>query len=262
MADDQLLSDVLISRMIHGATSTAEKLDERSIGREFRMPRAAVRSALSRLAENGILRRARKVGTSLAHELVPHDPALITRLPHRQRQHTRGITRLTADRHAAELLETEVGRPITRLERILELDGQVLHHWTIWTLLDPIGFFGEGRIPDDRTWYEVVAEVLGDDSFEVERRWTTMTASREDARLLDVPVGAPMAFLDRTIRDSRGRLLDRSFCRGVSSGTVVVERSRISVDPHTGETTVDRSGTDRGLALTSVHYGANRRIAE
>jgi hypothetical protein len=58
-----------------------------------------------------------------------------------------------------------------------------------------------------------------------------------------------MAFLDRTIRDSRGRLLDRSFCRGVSSGTVVVERSRISVDPHTGETTVDRSGTRTVVSL-------------
>jgi len=242
-----MVTDVLLSRILRGTTTTTDKLDERVIGREFGSARAAVRGALNRLTVNGLLRRAPRTGTTPTHDIVREMPYLVTNLRGAtQRCRTLSMVRTDADPTTAELVEVAPGAPVTRIERAVDLGDRVGQHWTILSVLDPAAHFGAEGLPEERSWYEIEAALLGQDEFTVERRWTVVRAAAEDAELLDVEVGAPISFVDRVIRDGSGRLLDRSFGRTSLSANVVVDHTRVTVDPASGTTTSSAIGVSDG----------------
>lgn len=232
------LRDLLLARILTGEVTSADKLDDRVIGREYGVSRTAVRGALGALSENGVLARARRVGTSPAYDRAAYvvgDTATFSgTLAGSTRFRTLSMTKEPAPEALAADLGVAPGDLLDLVRRSTVVNGDVLGHWTIWSPLLLRERYRDRGLPEDLTWYEVAGAVTGTSEFLIDRRTTVLRAATADHELLDVEPGAPVMFVSRVTRTRDGRAVDRSFGRWCADRVVTTERLQVTIDRPSG----------------------------
>lgn len=203
-------------------------LGEADLVRVLDSPRGPVRQALSTLSANGVIRRVRSVGTFTSHEMAVIDQSSIARLIDREsgpiRFETSSVDRVDHPLAFATPLDGGVDGGVWRIERTTHVGSHRVGVGTIWTAIDvPSLRLGRG-LREDRTWFEILREVTGEEEFDVTRRTMTIRAAPEDAERLDTPVGAPILFVSSETRSLAGDLCDRTLGMWCADRFVTTER--------------------------------------
>lgn len=236
-----------------GALSPGSRLGtEREMSERFNVSRVTVRSAILPLSRAGILERrtGRAGGTFVRSDLVPREAAEHLGLPTRLAAtgHTTLTTVLSTRRAPATEIEAialglRAGDELVVIERLREADGIPLSldkaHFPLALtpgLLDqPLG----GSI------YALLRDRYAIEPHQVTEEISVVSASRHEARTLDVPERSPLLQLIRVARDQSGRAFE------YSEDLFRADRVRL-VAHRTGNTTRDTARADDGVIELTV----------
>ncbi len=176
---------------------------ESSLCQHFGVSRTTVRQALARLVYEGLITRHRGRGTFVAEPRLEHSkPFLSFEEEMRARGATTGIKLLDmrtepAAGRVAENLKLAEGTPVVVLERLRFVNGQVVGY-EIRYLPKRIG---EGLTPEEihtQPLVPAVRRILGKARTRLSLRVTASVARRNEARVLDAKVGAPVLIREHT----------------------------------------------------------------
>jgi GntR family transcriptional regulator len=170
---------------------------------QFNVSRTTVRQALSRLVYEGLIIRHRGRGSFVAEPRLEHSkPFLSFEEEMRARGATTAIKLLDmrtepADRKVAENLGIAEGTPVVVLERLRLVNGQVVGY-EIRYLPRKIG---EALTPDEihnQPLVPAVRRILGKPRTRLSLRVTASLARKEEARVLETKLGAPVLVREHT----------------------------------------------------------------
>ncbi|GAA1854152.1 GntR family transcriptional regulator [Pseudonocardia ailaonensis] len=214
--------ELLRASIRDGSIGAGEQLEEHMLVRTYNGSRNSVRKALQTLAEEGLLDRTRRVGTSLARTIVPIAPTDIgprvyagTRRVGRLKVRNLECTRVTAGQAVAGRLHVEPGAEVLRLEQLGFYDGEPLYLRTGYlvtdrsareflTLLDTLHV----DFPPLPVVFETVfGRAYGASIYSVE----AIALQERIAALLDVPAESPALLRELTTTDESGRPFELSF---------------------------------------------------
>ncbi len=176
---------------------------ESSLCQQFGVSRTTVRQALSRLVYEGLITRHRGRGSFVAEPRLEHSkPFLSFEEEMRARGATTGIKLLDmrtepAVGRVAENLKMPEGTPVVVLERLRFVNGQVVGY-EIRYLPKRIG---EALTPEEihnQPLVPAVRRILGKARTRLSLRVTASVARRNEARVLDTKVGAPVLVREHT----------------------------------------------------------------
>jgi GntR family transcriptional regulator len=176
---------------------------ESSLCQQFGVSRTTVRQALSRLVYDGLITRHRGRGSFVAEPRLEHSkPFLSFEEEMRARGATTGIKLLDlrtepAERRAAENLGIAEGTPIVVLERLRLVNGQVVGY-EIRYLPKRIGEALTTEEIHNQPLVPALRRILGKARTRLSLRVTASAARRDEARVLETKVGAPVLVREHT----------------------------------------------------------------
>lgn len=176
---------------------------ESQLCQEFQVSRTTVRQALSRLVYEGLISRHRGRGSFVAEPRLEHSkPFLSFEEEMRARGATTGIKLLDmrtepAEGKIAENLGISEGTPVVVLERLRLVNGQVVGY-EIRYLPRQIGEALTAEEIHDQPLVPAVRRILGKARTRLSLRVTASVARRDEARVLETKVGAPVLVREHT----------------------------------------------------------------
>lgn len=214
--------ELLRAAMRDGSIGTTDQLVEHLLVGTYGASRNSVRQALQTLADQGLLRRERRTGTNLAHEIVPIPvgevgPRAWTGTANEGRLKVRTVecTRIPAGPALQERLRYE-GDHVVLLEQTGLFDGEPLYHRTAFLAVDltpqelmaRVESIHRGGYPPMPVAFEVVfEEAYGGSTYSVE----AVAADERIAPALEIPVGTPTMLRELTTLGASGRPGELSF---------------------------------------------------
>lgn len=214
--------ELLRAAMRDGSIGTRDQLVEHLLVGTYGASRNSVRQALQTLADQGLLRRERRTGTNLAHEIVPIPvgevgPRAWIGTAHQGRLQVRTIecTRIPAGPALQERLQYE-GDHVILLEQTGMFDGEPLYHRTAFLAVDltpaelmsRVESIHRNDFPPMPVAFEVVMEEqYGGSTYSVE----AVAADDRIAAALDIPVGIPTMLRELVTLGISGRPRELSF---------------------------------------------------
>ncbi|MBY3794478.1 GntR family transcriptional regulator [Rhodococcus fascians] len=213
--------ELIRSGIRRGTMPHDEILSEQHLIQSLGATRNAVRKALQMLADDGVVLRARRAGTSIAHDIVAVregevGPRAWAGMPDEGRLtvETLECRRIAAPTVIQEFIGTEVDSVIL-LEQIGRMGGKPLYLRVGYCITDfEIEEFTE-RIESNHSEYPPIAvahrrifgTTYGGSSSVVE----AISCQERAAELLDMQVGAPVLLRELITRDTDGRPSELSF---------------------------------------------------
>jgi len=203
---------VLAERIAAGRLRPGQRLGaERALAADLGVSRATLRQALAVLADSGVVRRVpgRGGGTFVSKDKIERDTSRVVGVPALLRSQgvvagTRVLSaRLSAaDEPVAHALGLRRGDLVIDLNRIRLADGSpiVVEH----ARFPADRFPGMLEMPLGGSVYELLDEHFGTRPGEAVERIEVVTASPDEAQVLDVPPGSPLLAITRTTTDPRG----------------------------------------------------------
>jgi GntR family transcriptional regulator len=176
---------------------------ESSLCQQFGVSRTTVRQALSRLVYDGLITRHRGRGSFVAEPRLEHSkPFLSFEEEMRARGATTGIKLLDmrtepAEGRVAENLGIAEGTPVVVLERLRLVNGQVVGY-EIRYLPRRIGEALTAEEVHNQPLVPAVRRILGKARTRLSLRVTASAARRNEARVLEIKVGAPVLVREHT----------------------------------------------------------------
>ncbi|GAA4545941.1 GntR family transcriptional regulator [Pseudonocardia xishanensis] len=135
--------ELLRASIRDGSIGAGEQLDEQRLVRAYNGSRNSVRRALQALAEEGLLDRTRRIGTSLSHTIVPIAPTDVGPRVYEGTAHegrlfveTLECTRVVAGREVARRLQIDPAQEVVRLEQVGHYEGEPLYVRTGYLVTD------------------------------------------------------------------------------------------------------------------------------
>lgn len=228
-----LIRDLLLAEVLEATMEAEFRFDEYLTLKRLGTPRSQLREALSSLHEAGLLKRARRTGTSLTHPQFHYAVAEAQTVPPTRpvpvRFETLGIEDVPAPSSVSMELTGAEGASLRRISRISVIDGRASEHWTIWTLLEFDERTMRDGFPRDKSWYDVVAGITGSTTFSMTRRTINYRATANDREMLDVDLGDPLRFTTRALSLVDGTPIDRAWGRTNSQLIISSESFTIHV---------------------------------
>jgi len=202
---------ILADQISAGLLRPGQRLGaERALAAELGVSRAALRQALAVLEEGGLVRRVpgRGGGTFVSKGKIERDLSRVVGVPALLRSQgvvagTRVLSaRLApADETAARALRLRAGDLVIDLVRIRLADGSP---FSVEHLMLPADRFpGLLEMPLGGSVYELLEESYGTRPKEAVERIEVVSASPDEAMILDVTAGAPLLAISRTTTDTR-----------------------------------------------------------
>jgi GntR family transcriptional regulator len=241
---------VLADRISAGHLRPGQRLGaERALAAELGVSRATLRQALAVLEESGMVRRlpGRGGGTFVSRDKIERDLSRVVGVPALLR--SQGVVAGTrvmsarlaaADESAARALRMRPGDLVIDLVRIRLADGSPIS--VEHAMLPADRFPGLLELPLGGSVYELLDEHFGTQPAEAVERIEVVTASADEAMVLDVAAGAPLLAITRTTTDRDGEPIE--FSHDLFRG----DRTRIVV--HTpGHGGVARAAPGRGQLI-------------
>ena len=199
----------LLERISSGGLRPGQRLGaERSLARELGVSRATLRQALGSLEAEGILRRVpgRGGGTFVRRLKIERDlsrivgvPALLRRQGIRAGSSVLAAGIGPADSETARQLSLDADSLVVRLVRVRLADGRPI---SLENARFPADRFpGLLELPLGGSLYELLEEHYGVRPAEAVERIEVVTASPEEAGILDVRPGDPLLSIVRTTTD-------------------------------------------------------------
>jgi GntR family transcriptional regulator len=176
---------------------------ESSLCQQFGVSRTTVRQALSRLVYEGLITRHRGRGSFVAEPRLEHSkPFLSFEEEMRARGATTGIKLLDmrtepAHGRVAENLGIAEGAPVVVLERLRFVNGQVVGY-EIRYLPTRIGEALTAEEIHNQPLVPALRRILGKARTRLSLRVTASVARRNEARVLETKVGAPVLIREHT----------------------------------------------------------------
>jgi GntR family transcriptional regulator len=176
---------------------------ESHLCRQFSVSRTTVRQALSRLVYDGLIERHRGRGSFVAEPRLEHSkPFLSFEEEMRARGATTDIKLLDmrtepADTKVAESLRLAEGTQVVVLERLRTVDGQVVGY-EIRYLPQEIGKALTSDEIHNQPLVPALRRILGKPRSRLSLRVTASVARRNEARVLETKVGAPVLVREHT----------------------------------------------------------------
>jgi GntR family transcriptional regulator len=203
---------VLAERIAAGQLRPGQRLGaERALAADLGVSRATLRQALAVLADSGVVRRVpgRGGGTFVSKDKIERDTSRVVGVPALLRSQgvvagtrviSAGLT--AADEPVARALGLRRGDLVIDLTRIRLADGSpiVVEH----ARFPADRFPGMLEMPLGGSVYELLDEHFGTRPGEAVERIEVVTASPDEAQVLDVPAGSPLLAITRTTTDTRG----------------------------------------------------------
>ncbi|MDI9896023.1 GntR family transcriptional regulator [Rhodococcus sp. IEGM 1381] len=213
--------ELIRSGIRRGTMPHDEVLSEQHLIQSLGATRNAVRKALQMLADDGVVLRARRAGTSIAHDIVAvHDrevgPRAWAGMPDEGRLavDTLQCRRITAPAVIQNFIGSEVDSVIL-LEQVGRMGGKPLYLRVGYCMTDfGIDEFLE-RIESNHSEYPPIAEAhrrifgteYGGSSSVVE----AISCQERPAELLEMPVGAPVLLRELITHNFKGQPSELSF---------------------------------------------------
>jgi GntR family transcriptional regulator len=203
---------VLAERISAGHLRPGQRLGaERALASDLGVSRATLRQALAVLAETGAVRRVpgRGGGTFVSNDKIERDTSRVVGVPALLR--SQGVVAGTrvisaglagADEPAAQALGLRHGDLVIDLVRIRLADGSPI---SVEHAVFPADRFpGLLELPLGGSVYELLDEHYGTRPGQAVERIEVVTASPDEAQVLDVAPGSPLLAIYRTTTDASG----------------------------------------------------------
>lgn len=213
--------ELIRSGIRRGTMPHDEILSEQHLIQSLGATRNAVRKALQMLADDGVVLRARRAGTSIAHDIVAVregevGPRAWAGMPDEGRLtvETLECRRIAAPTVIQEFIGTEVDSVIL-LEQIGRMGGKPLYLRVGYCITDfEIDEFIE-RIESNHSEYPPIAvahqRIFGTTYAGSSSVVEAISCQERAAELLDMQVGAPVLLRELITRDTEGRPSELSF---------------------------------------------------
>jgi GntR family transcriptional regulator len=176
---------------------------ESHLCQQYSVSRTTVRQALSRLVYDGLIVRHRGRGSFVAEPRLEHTKMFLS---FEEEMRARGTTpsiklldmrTAPAEGKVAENLGLSEGTPVTLLERLRVVDGQVVGY-EIRYLPRQIGEALTSDEVHNQPLVPAVRRILGKARTKLALRVTASSASKLEAKLLETKVGAPVLVREHT----------------------------------------------------------------
>jgi DNA-binding GntR family transcriptional regulator len=199
------------SLIANGTLPSGTRLEnEIAMGERFGLSRPTMRRAIQVLVDKGLLVRRRGVGTQIVHGSITRRAELSSLwddLAQEGRAPTTEVLlyeTLPPSPALAEKLGVELDKPVLHLKRLRSADDAPIAIMENHLLEAPAVLREE---LEHRGLYEMLRE--RGTTMRVARQFVSAkAASKDEARLLDVPVGSPILTLERTAYDQSGRVVE------------------------------------------------------
>jgi GntR family transcriptional regulator len=244
---------VLAERISAGQLRPGQRLGaERALAADLGVSRATLRQALAVLADGGVVRRVpgRGGGTFVSKDKIERDTSVVVGVPALLRSQgvvagTRVISAglAPADDPVARALRLKRGDLVIDLLRIRLADGSPLAMEHARFPADRFG--GLLEMPLGGSVYELLEEHFATRPAEATERIEVVTASADEAAVLDVLPGAPLLAITRTTTDAGGEPFEYSHDLFRGDRTRIVVRTPGSGGAAPGT----RPGTGRGRVI-------------
>ena len=202
----------LAERIAAGQLRPGQRLGaERALAADLGVSRATLRQALAVLADSGVVRRVpgRGGGTFVSKDKIERDTSRVVGVPALLR--SQGVVAGTqvlsaglsaADEPVARALGLRPGDLVVDLNRIRLADGSpiVVEH----ARFPADRFLGLLELPLGGSVYELLDEHFGVRPAAAVEQIEVVTASPDEAQVLDVPAGSPLLAITRTTSDPAG----------------------------------------------------------
>src|SRR5215472_3344738 len=197
-----------VRRILADQITAGRLRPERALAADLGVSRATLRQALAVLEESGLVRRVpgRGGGTFVSKGKIERDLSRVVGVPALLRSQgvvagTRVLSaRLSeADEPAAQALRLRAGDLVIDLVRIRLADRSPIS--VERAMLPADRFPGLLELPLGGSVYELLEEHYGTRPKEAIERIEVVTASQDEAMILDVPAGAPLIAITRTTSD-------------------------------------------------------------
>lgn len=208
------IKQILIGELQGAGRATAPALTEASLIKRFHVSRAPIRQALKELADEGYVVRQRAKGTFPVHGVnVRLPPALelggLTRYLTEQgltpTSRVTGLERVEAPEEVRAALGLESPEKLLYLQRVIFVKGIPLV-WARTYLCTPPDFLPDVKeLERVGTVFAVVEQELGVVFTRGEQHIWASGANQEEAKALEVEVGAPVLVAVTTLFTSDGR---------------------------------------------------------
>lgn len=199
------------SLIADGTLPSGTRLEnEIAMGERFGLSRPTMRRAIQVLVDKGLLVRRRGVGTQIVHGSITRR-AELSSLWDDLSQDGRGpatevllYETLAPTPELAEQLGVELDKPVLHLRRLRSADGAPIALMENYLIEAPQVLRDE---LEHRGLYEMLRE--RGTTMRVARQFVSArAATKEEAKLLDLPVGSPILSLERTAYDQSGRIVE------------------------------------------------------
>jgi len=184
--------------------------NEIAMGERFGLSRPTMRRAIQVLVDKGLLVRRRGVGTQIVHGSITRRAELSSLYDDLAQDGRKPVTEVLLYETlepSAELsvqLGVEVDKPVLHLKRLRSADDAPIALMENYLLEAPLVHRAE---LEHRGLYEMLRE--RGTTMRVARQFVSArAASKEEAKLLEVPIGNPILTLERTVYDQSGRVVE------------------------------------------------------
>ena len=203
-ANHRRVEQFIRDRIRSGALKPGDPVPpECRLAEQFRLSRMTIRLALARLVHDGLITRHRGRGSFVAEPRLEHTKMFLSfEEEMRARGASPGIKLLAmraepAEGKVAENLGLTGGTPVSVLERLRLVDGQVVGY-EIRYLPQSIGAALTRDEIENQPLVPAVRRILGKSRTRLSLRVTASAARRTEARLLGTKVGAPVLVREHT----------------------------------------------------------------
>lgn len=205
----------LLRKIETGELKPGERVDpEERLARTYGVSRITIRRALLDLAREGYLRREQGRGTFVNTPRFAQGPRELTSFTEEMRRHGRMASSrvlfqgvVASNEELAGRLEIPVGAQVLRLERLRLADGEPLGLQKAHIPLALAPGLGEEDF-EKHSLYEILREKYGLRPANATECHYAASAGAELARLLTIPVGAPVLSAQRITRLEDGRVME------------------------------------------------------
>jgi DNA-binding GntR family transcriptional regulator len=184
--------------------------NEIAMGERFGLSRPTMRRAIQVLVDKGLLVRRRGVGTQIVHGSITRRAdlsSLYDDLAQDGRAPTTEVLTyetLEPSPDLARRLGVEIDKPVQHIRRLRSADGAPIALMENHLIEAPTVLREE---LERRGLYEMLRE--RGTTMRVARQFVSArAATKEEAELLDVPIGSPILTLERTAYDQSGRVVE------------------------------------------------------
>jgi GntR family transcriptional regulator len=211
------IEEELASRIERGALEPGSRLpSERELAQGMGVSRMTLRQALARLEHRGLVERAHGSGTFVSQPKLRHQANVLRgffreTLGQGVVPTTRTIERqpIYATRALATRLGLRIGEEVYKVVRLRSARGTPV---VVENSYFPAALF-PGLIDEDldhQSIYRLMEDRYGARPVRGQQSMESVAAETEEARLLDVPRGAPLMMLERTTWDVLGRPVEHA----------------------------------------------------